>query len=69
MENLVLDWYYYTPTEDDDPCTRLTAMRDGEVIMSVTRFTPEECYTELLEHLGYAVKEYHTWEGEDEDSY
>lgn len=69
MKNLVLDWYYYTPTEDDDPCTHLTAMRDGEVIMSVTRFTPEECYTELLEHLGYDVKEYHTWEGGDEDSY
>lgn len=69
MKNLVLDWYYYNPTEDDDPCVRLTAMLDDKVIMSVTRFTPEECYTELLERLGYGVKEYNTWEGDDEDSY
>ncbi len=68
MEKLILDWYYYTPTEDDDPTVHLTATLGGEVVYSATRFTPEECYTELLKELGYYVEESHDWEGNNEDS-
>ena len=70
MKNLKLFWDHYTPTDDDDPTYYLTAVLDGETIYTATRFTPEECYTELLEKLGYSVEEDHWWEGEEnyEDS-
>lgn len=68
METLQLDWFYYTPTEDDDPTVHLTATLAGDVVYSATRFTPEECYTELLKELGYLVEESHNWEGNNEDS-
>lgn len=70
MKNLKLFWDHYTPTDDDDPTFHLTAVLDDEPIYTALRFTPEECYTELLEKLGYKVEEEHWWEGEEnyEDS-
>lgn len=70
MKNLTLFWDHFTPTDDDDPTFRLTAILDGKPIYIADRFTPEECYTELLEKLGYNVEEEHWWEGEEnyEDS-
>ena len=67
MKNLKLFWDHYTPTEDDDPTFHLTAVLDDEPIYTAVRFTPEECYTELLEKLGYNVEEEHWWE--DEENY
>lgn len=71
MKNLNLFWDHFTPTDDDDPTFHLTAVLDDEPIYTAVRFTPEECYTELLEKLGYNVEEEHWWEGEEnyEDSY
>lgn len=71
MKNLKLFWDHYTPTDDDDPTFHLTAVLDDEPIYTALMFTPEECYTELLEKLGYNVEEEHWWEGEEnyEDSY
>ena len=68
MKNLNLDWYFYTPTDDDDPCCHLTATLDGKVVYSATRYTEEECYHELMEKLGYNVTEEYDWEGNHEDS-
>lgn len=70
MKNLTLFWDHYLPTEDDDPTYRLTANLDGKIIFLPKMFTPEECYTGLLEQLGYKVEEEHWWEGEEnyEDS-
>ena len=67
MEELNLDWYFYTPTDDDDPCCHLTATLEGEVVYSATRYTKEECYYELLGELGYKVTEDYDWEGSHED--
>jgi hypothetical protein len=67
MKNLKLFWDHFTPTDDDDPTFRLTAILDGKPIYIADRFTPEECYTELLEKLGYSVEEEHWWE--DEENY
>lgn len=64
MKNLKLFWDHYTPTDDDDPTYHLTAVLDDEPIYTAVRFTPEECYTELLEKLGYNVEEDHWWESE-----
>lgn len=65
MKNLKLFWDHYTPTEDDDPTFHLTAVLDDAPIYTAVRFTPEECYTELLEKLGYKVEEEHWWESEE----
>ena len=67
MKELNLDWYFYAPTEDDDPCTHLTATVEGKVVYSATRWTEDECYHELLEKLGYHVTEDYDWEGAHED--
>lgn len=64
MKNLKLFWDHYTPTDDDDPTYHLIAVLDGETIYTAIRFTPEECYMELLEKLGYNVEEDHWWESE-----
>lgn len=68
MNNLNLDWYFYTPTDDDDPCCHLTATLDGKVVYSATRYTEEECYAELFKALGFNFNESYDWEGNHEDS-